>query len=260
MKQPLLTLAAFFVVCVSSCTPTLVSTGDSKGVLGPEYIMCPAPNDLDVVGSVFGVSPTKAKIDLFTLPVKVKSGKMQMQSYETDRTITTGLLANFLGSNPNVFTASGGANTDTKVKSRFSITSPILDRVEDLLLANKDVTNKKKDITEFSNSYPGYKYYMIIEVVKSKRIDIGLDKNSQGKAVVDADVKTITTSANGKVGWNNTKDRQLSFDLNDNLTIFYKVLPIVIKNGADGGGVGLGMDAVTVSAADPFLYVTNEKK
>ena len=156
MKHPLLTLAACFVVCVSSCTEKLVPVSNSNGVLGPEYIMCPAPNDLDVVGPVFGLSPTKAKIDLFTLPVKVKSGKMQMQTYETDRTLTTGLLANFLGTNPDVFTASGGANTDAKVKSRFSITSPTLDRVEDLLLANKDVINKKKDITEFASSYPSY--------------------------------------------------------------------------------------------------------
>ena len=226
---------------------------DPATILDKSYIMCPAPNALDVVGNVFAVDKNKAKYNVTTLTIAKDNGIIVLPKYSFDRTITVSLLAKFLGNAANLFSAEGSYDSSAKIHTVFEATENQVDRTSDLPSALKAVLAIKAQMADLNKSIPGLKYYMIIEVIKSKRLTITTDKGNANKIGLKGETKTIPISGGGTVSWDKTKGYLLDYKLDSPLTVFYKVVPVLTASSMVGSTINFGKPLV-LSTDERTLY------
>ena len=174
-------ITLFFTVYACSPKPIHIDEKTINNVL-KDFNMVPAPNTLDKVGTIFAIDKNKKQLPITDLDITPKEGDAELRNYQEARTTTWGVLIDFLGLQKLNLTANAGVDNKTMVSTKISFDGATLSRAN-LLEIDQKLSEKIEEIKKYikKNKIENYKFYLIIEVVKTKKLNYQFDRSVVGK-------------------------------------------------------------------------------
>lgn len=229
MKICILSLVSF-IFFMASCNGGKI---DPQSIKLSDYTFETTPNNLTDVGYVFALK-NKMQIPVTMLDLQPKQGVIVVPTNSSTKDVSLGAIIKFLGL-PNLnATASAGLNNQTKVTTTFSLDNPKLSRAF-LTSLDTALTAQKVSLRSAltSQNLQNADLYVVFEAIKTNKMTYDFSKSKIGSATLNGVFKEIA-STNDSIKWNKSGSGSLTYELNKDLTIFYKVVKINVLPGAAG--------------------------
>ena len=220
-----------------------------------DFNMSVAPNTLDRVGFIFAIDQNKKQIPITYLDIKATEGEAKLRSASENRKMSWGVLGNFLGLSTLGLLANTGIDNNAKVETAISFDGTVISRAM-LLDIDQILSQKKQEIKNFviNNHYENFKFYLIIETIKAKKVNYKFSSNVAGNQSLDANFKNIA-KLNQNIKWDNSHSFQLEYDLSSPLNLFYKTYDLNIQSSLVGG-IDIILDKKSEQGQDGMIYTS----
>ncbi|MBK9630330.1 MAG: hypothetical protein IPO62_04570 [Saprospiraceae bacterium] len=142
MKKLFISSIAIILLVASCKSIKNVNKKNTNELSLSDYVMCSAPNEIDIVGFVFAVNKKQEKVPITYLNIQKINGDAQLRNITYKRTIDWKILAGFLGT-PNInLTANTAFKDSVTVTTNMSFEGSRIDR--GLLLDTQNELTEKK--------------------------------------------------------------------------------------------------------------------
>lgn len=183
------------------------------------------PNNLDVVGVIFGVEANGSLIRIpgGRLDIKTVQSPVVLTESKSTKNVSYGALVNFLNLNRYIdSTTNVGFQDTTKLESVFLLKSGTITNINDDI-ASAFEKQKPLIISNVSTlNLDSTKFFLVLETIQSPNVDISFNKSkSTTFAIYSKLQKLLNFNTNIHVSRDN--NNQLTYELQEPLVVFYKL-------------------------------------
>lgn len=201
------------------------------------WTLASSPNSYDDAGVIFAVD-SKGKITRIPggrLEMKIDENDIKITKQNFDKYISIGATTDFLKIKNIDSTSTGSVSAKDSIylNVNFNVENGRLNILNGNL---KDAFNKKRELIE-SNveilNLGKQKLYLILETIKSNKVEITFNKATIGEVNAEIKLKKILNTA-PKANFKIITDNSLIYNLDEHLVVFYHLVPLKVNQVSRG--------------------------
>lgn len=222
-----------FLLCASGLAYAQSNQFKNVPNILPGFKILPAPNNLDKPGTIIAIDKHGVVQPLSVLALKIDSGTNAVGQDSGKVTSKVGLVLNFLKSADSTLNVRTTVKVNNIITYKIQLTGTSDYRIQ-LLDAAQQIEKLRSALQLFSsmNRLKDYKFYMISEAVKAKKIAYKFSGQDTVNVGLNASLKKII-AVNPSYGRTANGAYDLSFEFKEPMFVFAKYWELYVKPNKD---------------------------